>query len=434
MEIVSYSVHNYKSLRNIELSPTGLTTLIGANASGKTNFADSIDFLSKVYKFGLEMAVSIKGGYENIAFRMMRRSKAPIKFKIEVITSDSETKRMAENITPRSSKSDNANFNSLKYCHEFAFQAQSEGIKSEFKIVSEQFTIYSREHGKRGVSNYEKDIVISRCNNKFNIEYLRVNRLTEYIKRRATLSNTLFDYDEQLVSPQELIVSVMNNLLIRRFVLLLSGLSVFRFSPDISRKPGIPTPNPSLSFHGENLPAMVDWLKQKHPARWETVLDAMKDVVPRLEDIHVNYLHTKALGLFFKEENINRAWSVEDVSDGTIQTLAMLVSIVDPRSTLLLIEEPENSVHPWIIKTLINRLRILSEKKPVIITSHSPVLIDMLHPHEAWIVYKNGNETLIQKLTILDTDIEKSWKEGKYKLSDYLDSGLVPHAIPGGVL
>ncbi|QWV94884.1 AAA family ATPase [Geomonas oryzisoli] len=433
MEIVSYSVHNYKSLRNVEIVPTGLTTLIGANASGKTNFADSIDFLSKVYKFGLEMAVSIKGGYENIAFRMMRRSKAPITFVIEVSLSDVETKRVY-NFTQSRRSSAESPYNSIKYKHEFSFQAKSEGIKSEYKVVSEVFSVAIREHGKRGLVNYKDIVKISRSDNNIDVAYYTQNTLTNYFKNTLRLNTSPSEDYEQLLSPQELMISTVNNYIIRRFISLLSGFTVFRFSPDISRKPGIPTPNPALSFHGENLPAMVDWLMHKHPASWEVVKDAMKEVVPWLENIHVGYLHTKALGLFFKEENINRPWTVEDISDGTIQTLAMLVSTVDPRSTLLFIEEPENSVHPWIIRKLIMRLRSLSEKKTVIITSHSPVLIDLINPSEAWIIYKQQGETKIKKLIELDPDIDRSWEKGKYKLSDYLDSGLVPNAIPGGVL
>ena len=75
MRILNLSIKNYKSLRNIQLQPGPLTVVIGANASGKSNLADFFDFLSDLYRHGLAVAVARKGGYENIAFRKVRRSR-----------------------------------------------------------------------------------------------------------------------------------------------------------------------------------------------------------------------------------------------------------------------------------------------------------------------------------------------------------------------
>ena len=78
MRITQLKVQNYKSLRSITLEPSGLTVLVGANGSGKSNLADCLDFISEVYRHGLEVAVARKGGYENIAHRKQRRSKGAV--------------------------------------------------------------------------------------------------------------------------------------------------------------------------------------------------------------------------------------------------------------------------------------------------------------------------------------------------------------------
>ncbi len=83
-------IHNYKSLRNVCITPEPFAALIGPNASGKSNFADAVHFLSEVYKHGLETAIARKGGYENIAFRKQRRTTAPIEFEITIQLSGSE--------------------------------------------------------------------------------------------------------------------------------------------------------------------------------------------------------------------------------------------------------------------------------------------------------------------------------------------------------
>ena len=159
----------------------------------------------------------------------------------------------------------------------------------------------------------------------------------------------------------------------------------------------------------------------------------MQDILQGLNQISLQYLHTKTLGLFFEEEGFGRSWNVDEVSDGTIQALAILVAAADPRTSLLLIEEPENSVHPWIIRKLVERLKEVSKTANVVVTSQSPVLVDSLSPREVWIVARQNGETQIRQLTDLDPSIEEQWEAGKYRLSDFLDSGLVPQVVPGGV-
>ena len=84
MLISRLAIENYKSLKSLTLEPAELTILIGANASGKSNLAECIDFISEVYRHGLEMAIARKGGYENIAHRKASRSKASVKIEISV--------------------------------------------------------------------------------------------------------------------------------------------------------------------------------------------------------------------------------------------------------------------------------------------------------------------------------------------------------------
>jgi len=188
-----------------------------------------------------------------------------------------------------------------------------------------------------------------------------------------------------------------------------------------------------MSERGENLPAVVEWIKKNEPSRWDLVLTAMQEIVPGLESIDVQYLHTKTLGLFFKEKGVGKSWPAQDVSDGTIQALGLLAASADPRASGLVIEEPENSVHPWVIQSVLKKLQSLSKDKPVIITTHSPVLLDSINPKDLWLVYKRNGKTEIEKADEVDPDIVRGWEAGHFKLSEYIGSGLVMQAVPGGM-
>jgi predicted ATPase len=418
-------VHNYKSLRSIDFSPTPFSVLIGPNASGKSNFANSIHFLSEVYTHGLELAISRKGGYENIAFRKQRRTKAGIEFHLAMEGSVADIFR-----TSFAMKRAGFPQGLVRYAHTFVIDTPDTGIKAEFSVTDERFDVYySRtEHGPWAQVT------------AFTAAEGAAPRLTKMIdspvsneleRRFSMYSDELF---ESIVGKQELFINALPlRSIFRPFTSAASQFAVYQLSPIALRQPGVPTPNPALGTAGENLPALVDWLRRKHEKSWKTVISGMRDVLSGLDEVNVQYLHTKALGLFFSEHGAGRPWSADEVSDGTIQSLALFVGAADPRSSLLVMEEPENSVHPWIIRALVARLRSISETKNVIVTTHSPVLIDMVNPIEAWILSRHDGETTMRRLIDIDPSIKKHWGAGKFKLSQFLDAGFVPQAVPGGI-
>ena len=74
MRIESLTISRYRSLYGVSLRPGDLTVVVGPNNAGKTNLVDAVDFLAEAYRFGLEVAVGRKGGFENIAHRKVRRT------------------------------------------------------------------------------------------------------------------------------------------------------------------------------------------------------------------------------------------------------------------------------------------------------------------------------------------------------------------------
>lgn len=419
-------IHNYKSLRNVCFTPEPFAALIGPNASGKSNFADAVHFLSEVYEHGLETAIARKGGYENIAFRKKRRTTAPIEFEIILESVEGEPYWHEHSF-------DKSQF---RVSHQFSIKATGTGIRSEFKVAQENYTISISLLGSNDQFIDAAQISrVSSMNYKVNaIEEGEVGEIVAGVVRDIlpmykSITQTEIGGDQRLILGSPLLPFPF----ISPFSSTLSSFKVYQFYPQSCRQSGSPTPNPKLGRAGENLPALIDWLLQKHPKEWENVKIVMQDILQGLNAISVEYLHTKTLGLAFDEDGFGRPWSAENVSDGTIQALAILAASADPRTSVLLIEEPENSVHPWIIRKLVERLKEASKTKNVIVTSQSPVLVDSLSPREVWIVARQNGETQIRQLTDLDPLIEDHWKAGKYQLSDFLDSGLVPQVVPGGI-
>lgn len=431
MKLKSVSIKNYKSLRAIELEPSDFSVFVGRNGSGKSNLADALDFIAIAYSDGLEHAVAKKGGYENIAHRKERRSRSAIEFKVELM----EEFQLSDLIThaERSSRPHSDPSFSIVFRHAFSIKTSGEGIKSEFKVVGESLELIK--------TNFQQDLLGDKA-----YEWLKIHRSSDgqvelqgdlsSVLARSAFFNAVGWSQEQnsdfILSHSELLFNfpLIRPRVIGRFTSWLRRFSIFQLSPDVSRHTGVPTPNPTLSTRGENLPAVVDWLQSKRPKEWRLVIKAMKDIVPELQEISVEYLHTRTLGLFFKEAGVGRAWSAEEISDGTIRALAILVACFDPRVSALVLEEPENSLHPWIIREVISHLRKLSGEKLVMVTTHSPIVLNCVDPREVWVVYKHDGETSIDPLVSFDESLLQNWEDGKYRLFDYLESGAVPQAVP----
>ncbi len=419
MRIKRLHIENFKSFKNLEFTPSDLTVILGPNGSGKSNFAMALDFLADTYDSGIEYSIAKKGGYENIAHRKIRRTKSPLIFHVEAELDEDETTRLLRTFALRSIKP--SPHSRVTLVHTFAISAATEAIRTDFKVALETIKVSLDKHSIGG------GVVLFELNQADGVAKV-VHAFNDAIK------NELKDFTKYFQRRYEIDEFRSGNLVIRDLLPIaaryLARMTVYQFSPQTCRYPGAPSPEPRLSAYGQNLPSLVDWLNRRYPKKWKEVMHAMREIVPAIEEISTEYLHTKTLGLFFQEEGIGRKWTAEDVSDGTIQSLAILSALADPRNSLMLIEELENSVHPWIVKVILNRVRKLSETKPVILTTHSPILINLVKPQEVWICHKEDNESHLSSLSELYPELVSDWAAGKGRLFDYLDMGLAPHAMP----
>lgn len=430
MRITLIGIHNYKSLRSVEFRPAPLSILVGANASGKSNFADCIDFIAEVYRHGLEIAVGRKGGYENIAFRKLRRSKAPISIRVAMELDPAEVRRVL--------RQPDSNSPRVLVEHSFSFVARGISIRAEFEVKDEELVVSELSEPRKRLATirrsgdrYEVDAPgLSQRSHEthgqqvalFNERVLGLADLRHFEKRKALLPKT------------ELMVSIVGRFVPGMFGFLraLSGIRVFQITPAKSREFGVPTPSPELGRNGENLPAVIDRMQRSNRSEWRTVMRAMRSIIPELASIEAGYTSGRTLGLFFRERSSARPWAVEEVSDGTIQSLALLAAIYNPTSSALVVEEPENSVHPWIIRHFIQACREASARKQIILTTHSPIVINAVPPEQVWIVWKRDGESHFSPLGEMSADFLPMWQEGEIPTFDYLDSGAIVEAVPPG--
>jgi predicted ATPase len=80
-------------------------------------------------------------------------------------------------------------------------------------------------------------------------------------------------------------------------------------------------------------------------------------------------------------------------SDGTLRALAILLALeTAPETATLLIEEPEQGLHPWAIGTLVDHMRrVIAERNlQVVLTTHSQQVLDAVDPAEVLVATRTA--------------------------------------------
>lgn len=434
MELQRLSVEAFRSLYEVTLAPSQFTVVVGANNAGKSNLGEAFEFLAEAHRHGLEIAVNRKGGFENIAHRKMRRTKRPMVFDTEVSFDVDDLPSVKRELTrlrrqrARSKTGKGGDVTGRVHIHHrFEIEAVGQAIRADFAVRYESLVVTATQG--------TDDPVVGRVQRdaKGRLQFDTPELEPESIMR-TVFRGLSQEYSDPLIGslePTDLVTGslALFNPVVREFGRRLESINIYRLTPLECRKPGAPTPNPELELHGGNLPAVIDFMQRQVPAAWERTLTAMRAIVPGLSDIRTGFTHDRRLTLQFVEEGVGRPWTAEEISDGTIQSLARFAAVFDPRNPISFIEEPENAVHPWIVRGFVDACRSVDYKQ-VLITTHSPALIGYVSPDELLVVWRRDGRSHVSPMSELDPEALALWSAGKVSTFDLVDSGWLREAVP----
>lgn len=121
-----------------------------------------------------------------------------------------------------------------------------------------------------------------------------------------------------------------------------------------------------------------------------------------------------------------------EMSDGHIQFLFMLAVLFcdEQAEWLLMIDEPETSLHPWALAVLGNAIREAIEKwdRQVILATHSPVLMSQFETNELLAVELKEGRTQITRVSEMEgiQDLLEHYAAG----SLYMSEAIAPQSQP----
>ena len=145
-----------------------------------------------------------------------------------------------------------------------------------------------------------------------------------------------------------------------------------------ARLPQIGTHTPILGNDGSDMAAALQTIREIGDA---AALDkAIDDAFPR-STIHVLNVEGR-FEILMQQHGLLRPLKAAELSDGTLRYLLWIAALLTPRPpTLLVLNEPETSLHPDLLAPLGRLIANASERSQVIVVTHAPKLIAVLEKH-----------------------------------------------------
>ncbi|WP_308387596.1 AAA family ATPase [Acidithiobacillus sp. AMEEHan] len=389
--IESLRVRNFRALQDVRLERlTPLTVLLGPNGSGKSTVFDVFAFLAECFSDGLRKAWDRRGRFRELR---SRDRDGPI-----VIELQYRERPGTPLIT-----------------YHLEIQEQARG-----PVVSREFLRWKRGHPAAPFHfldyRYGEGEVIT-------------GEMPEASDKRV---------DKRLSGPDVLAVNTLGTLAenprviaLRNFI---TGWHLSYLSADAARGNPEAGAEERLSPTGDNLPNVIQYLREQHPERLEQIFETLRRRIPRIEKVEAQVLEDSRLLLLVKDAPFSKPVLSRFASDGTLKLLAYLTVLYDPDPPRLVgIEEPENYLHPRLLPELAEECQQAADRTQLIVTTHSPFFINPLRPEEVRVLYRAADGYTrvrrvadmpgIQHFIRQGATLGELWMEGHFDAGDPLAMG-----------
>ncbi len=315
MKFHALALKNWKNFAQVEVSIPDRLFLVGPNASGKSNLLDAFRFLRDLASTGggFQEAVARRGGVTAIRCLAARRQPA-IEIRVDLKANDGN-----------------------EWSYEIAFNQDPQ----------------RRPHLKKERVLHGGQILLERPNEEDQADPARLTQT----------------YLEQ--------VNVNRDF--REIAAFFASIRYLHIVPQLVREPDRSVGRINDPFGGDFLEQLAKTSEKTRKARLRRIQEALRVAVPQLQEIELwrdvrgiphlrgKYEHWRPQG----------AWQTEEqFSDGTLRLMGLLWVAMDKDGPLLL-EEPELSLHPEIVRVLPQMLARAVHRtgRQIFLSTHSPDLL-----------------------------------------------------------
>lgn len=374
MKIMELAVGGFRNIQHVHLSLDKLTALVSANNYGKSNVLDAIDF---TFQF-------IKSEADNRE-KMMKNP----------------------DIMPLNKQNDTANFSAS-----ITFTYDDDTQKKSFFITYSLEFVWAKQH-EHGCQIISEDLQMKE--NKKNQRYSAI------IKRRGRqcwykpIEKGRCDREIPVQSSQLAIQEVKSQgdkLFYQDILQALATFQVYRdrhfdVTPEYLPNPFIYRNQNEFDIRSiSNIPRVIFHLKQQYPSEYTLLENTFLQLFPYITEISVQefrldkqhgipvseaipfVVSEKIYSMYVLDEHINQPLPFTRLSDGAKRIFLMLTYVVLANiqgNTLILLEEPENSIHPRLLQALLIALEQLAGDGSILFASHSPYILEYMQTEDIYI-------------------------------------------------
>jgi predicted ATPase len=322
-------LQNYRSIAACDFRLGPLRFLVGPNGSGKSNVVDALRLVADSLNTTLDHALRDRGGIQEVR----RRSGG----------------------------------------HPTHF-----GVSLDFRLRDGRTGLFAFRVGARSGGGYEvqrEELRLTRFMGADDFYVLDSGRVTH-----CSVANPPAAAPDRLY-----LVNVSGLPEFRPAYESLSHMGFYNLNPDRIRDLQSPAAADVLARDGSNLTSVLRQLEAHSPKTKSRIEQYLSKVVPGVEAADVKSFGPKETIEFRQRVGANtHPWRflAASMSDGTLRALGNLVALFQFSNgrrylgSLVGIEEPETALHPAAAGVLRDGLRDASERTQVIVTSHSPDLLD----------------------------------------------------------
>jgi len=323
VRITHLGLRNWRTLKNLDVALGERLIIVGANASGKSNLLDSIRFIRDLTLDGggLQQAVRDRGGISHLRCLYARNNNRGL-VSVFVDLGDDATKQV--------------------WRYELSIKGEKGGLNRPI-IASERVM-------------FNGDVILDRPDEADRSD---PDRLTQTALEQISANKEFRDIAE-----------------------FFSATRYLHLVPQIIRDPGRGGDVANDPFGGDFIIRMYSAPARRREIWLRRITDALKIAVPQFDSLQINTDETGRPHLQGRYANWRGTGSWQDereLGDGTLRLVGLLWTLVEGgrKGALVLLEEPELSLHPEVVRVL---PRILaraqrSNGSQVLLTTHSPDLL-----------------------------------------------------------
>jgi predicted ATPase len=183
-----------------------------------------------------------------------------------------------------------------------------------------------------------------------------------------------------------------------------------------------------IGLMGEELTAFLNTLRALDERQFQALERALHLVIPSITGVVLDVNNLGEIELRLREGNTLIPARV--VSEGTLRILGLLALAGAKKPPALVgFEEPENGVHPRRLQLIAELLQTRAElgETQMIVTTHSPLLLDLIADQYLYSCLKRQGSTQIEHLAS-----SKLWRGGES--SEHVEAGEEPLSVSSQIL